>query len=84
MFLYLIDYWIPFPECEYGGMVCVTAKDDDDCAKVLFEAYEDEENGCWYGMVGGHKEEIKENIKSAQRYKLEGEFKSEIVKEFTT
>ena len=35
--LYLVDYWVPFPSSEYGGMVAVVAEDDHECHDVLLD-----------------------------------------------
>ena len=33
--LYIIDYWVPFPSSEYGGIVNVIAGDDQECFDIL-------------------------------------------------
>ena len=30
-YLYIVDYWVPFPQSEYGGQVNVVAKSDQEC-----------------------------------------------------
>jgi hypothetical protein len=35
--IYLVDYWVPFPSSEYGGMISVIAKDDKECFDLLSE-----------------------------------------------
>ena len=34
--LYLVDYWVPFPSSEYGGMVAVVAEDDHECHVMFY------------------------------------------------
>jgi hypothetical protein len=34
-YIYLVDYWVPFPSSEYGGIVSVVAEDDDECFDIL-------------------------------------------------
>ena len=34
-YLYIIDYWIPFPQSEYGGVVNVIAEDDSEAFELL-------------------------------------------------
>ena len=34
-YLYIIDYWIPFPSSEYGGVVNVIAEDDSEVFELL-------------------------------------------------
>ena len=33
--LYIVDYWVPFPSSEYGGVVNVIAGDDQECFDIL-------------------------------------------------
>ena len=35
--IYLVDYWVPFPSSEYGGMISVIAEDDKECFDILSE-----------------------------------------------
>jgi hypothetical protein len=35
--IYLVDYWVPFPSSEYGGMISVIAKNDKECFDLLSE-----------------------------------------------
>ena len=34
-YLYIIDYWVPFPSSEYGGVVNVIAEDDSEAFELL-------------------------------------------------
>lgn len=34
-YIYLVDYWVPFPSSEYGGMISVIAEDDQKCFDIL-------------------------------------------------
>ena len=36
MNLYTIDYWVPFPSSEYGGLIVVAAKDKEEAAEVAY------------------------------------------------
>lgn len=36
--LYLIDYWIPFPSSEYGGLVVIAANDEDEAKQIALES----------------------------------------------
>lgn len=36
--LYLVDYWVPFPSSEYGGIISVVARNDDECFDILSQA----------------------------------------------
>ena len=34
-YLYIIDYWVPFPQSEYGGMVTLIAENDNDAFNTI-------------------------------------------------
>ena len=36
--LYLIDYWVPFPHSEYGGLVVIAAKNEDKAKEIALES----------------------------------------------
>lgn len=38
MNLYTVDYWIPFPRSEYGGLYIVAAKNVDQVVEICKEA----------------------------------------------
>ena len=43
MFLYVGDYWQPFPSSEYGGSWVVMAENEEQCIDLLKEiSYDDE------------------------------------------
>ena len=33
--LYIVDYWVPFPSSEYGGIVTLIAENDSEAFEVL-------------------------------------------------
>ena len=37
--IYIIDYWVPFPSSEYGGVVIVKATSKDDVINVIKNRY---------------------------------------------
>ena len=37
MFLYVGDYWVPFPSSEYGGNWVVMAENEEQCIDLLRE-----------------------------------------------
>ena len=79
MTLYLVNYWVPFPASEYGGLQAVVAKDDEECYKLIAEADQWE--------VGYHKnaeELIRARVKKATRFALDGAYIPEMVRSFTT
>ena len=37
MKIYIVNYWVPFPSSEYGGLMVIGALDDEDCIKIIVE-----------------------------------------------
>ena len=74
--LYLVDYWVPFPSSEYGGMVAVVAEDDHDCHDVLMN-WRDE-------LDSQYDTQIITQVKRAPKFSLLDEETSRVVEAFTT
>ena len=75
-FLYIIDYWVPFPSSEYGGTISLIAQNDTEAFEVL--ASED-------GFPQEYKHLIMKNVIEAQKLKLADEYAEPmIVDAFTT
>lgn len=74
--LYIVDYWVPFPSSEYGGVVNVIAGDDQECFDILQK--EREECNSKYDNL------IMQSIKDATTIKVFDDEKSRIVTSFTT
>jgi hypothetical protein len=74
-YLYLIDYWVPFPSSEYGGTISVIAESDEECHEILAEFPEFDDR-----YVG----KIMENVVKAPRFALVDDEKSRILEVFTT
>ena len=61
MFLYIGDYWVPFPSSEYGGNWVVMAEIEEQCIDLLKEiTYRDEYN-----------DEIVNAVRSAKVFQLD-------------
>jgi len=73
--VYIIDYWVPFPQSEYGGVVTLIAEDDSEA----FELCANEE-----GFPKEYVSEIMMNIVKAQKLTLAEEYDSAIIDAFTT
>jgi hypothetical protein len=41
MYIFLVDYFMPFPISEYGGLQCVVAQNEDAVIKILAESVDD-------------------------------------------
>ena len=75
-YLYIIDYWVPFPSSEYGGTISLIAQNDTEAFEVL--ASED-------GFPPEHKHLIMKNVIEAQKLQLADEYPEPmIVDAFTT
>jgi hypothetical protein len=75
-YLYLVDYWVPFPSSEYGGVVSVIAENDNECHDVLLKWRDEYENT--------HDGRIMERVVNAHKFALVDEEPSRIVDSFTT
>jgi hypothetical protein len=75
-YLYLVDYWVPFPSSEYGGVVSVIAENDNECHDVLLEWRDEYENT--------HDGRIMERVVNAHKFALVDEEPSRVVDSFTT
>ncbi|WJZ47940.1 hypothetical protein [Synechococcus phage DSL-LC03] len=75
-YLYLINYWVPFPASEYGGVVSVIAENDEECYDLIVE-WDNEYYVEYYPQA-------MENIQKASKFLLAQEEESRIVDAFTT
>jgi hypothetical protein len=74
-YLYIVDYWVPFPASEYGGVINVIAENDVDCFEQLAEERAFDSN---------YRDRIMQNIVKAQKFGLADEYESGIIEAFTT
>ena len=74
-YLYLIDFWVPFPSSEYGGLINLISENDTEAFSIL-------------SQEGSYDERyvnlIMPNVVSAQKFKLSDEYESGIIESFTT
>ena len=74
-YLYLIDFWVPYPSSEYGGLINLIAENDTEAFSIL-------------SQEGSYDERyvnlIMPNVVSAQKFKLSDEYESGIIDSFTT
>jgi hypothetical protein len=75
-YLYLVDYWVPFPSSEYGGVVSVIAENDQECHDLL------RDGGISYDNV--HDNLIMGNVVKSPRFALAEDENSRVVDFFTT
>ena len=75
-YLYIIDYWVPFPSSEYGGLLNVIASNDQECFNLLSK-----EESWW---KRDYSESMMKNIIQAQKFKLTDDYESGIIEAFCT
>ena len=73
--LYIVDYWVPFPSSEYGGVVSLIAENDTEAFQLLA----DEE-----GFDEKYQNLIMPNVVKAQKFSLVDDYESGIIDAFTT
>lgn len=73
--LYIVDYWVPFPSSEYGGVINLIAESDTEAFELLSQAGFYDEN---------YVDRIMPNVVNAQKFKLADEYESGIIDSFTT
>ena len=75
-YLYLVDYWVPFPTSEYGGLINVIAENDNQCHDYLLH---------WRNECDDKYDNlIMEKVNVAPCYALADNVQSGIVESFTT
>jgi len=75
----LVNYWVPFPASEYGGLQAVLASDDAECYELIKKHSEN-----LIRHQKDHEELIKARIKKATRYEIKGDNPSGVVRSFET
>jgi hypothetical protein len=73
--LYIVDYWVPFPSSEYGGVVSLIADSDAEAFIILSE--EEQFDDRYVNL-------IMPNVVNAQKFKLQDDYESGIIDSFTT
>ena len=73
--LYIVDYWVPFPSSEYGGLINLIAENDTEAFEILAN-----ENSFDDRYTGN----IMERVVNAQKFALKDDYESGILEAFTT
>lgn len=73
--LYIVDYWVPFPASEYGGVINLIAENDTEAFELL--ANEDQ-------FDEAYTDRIMERVVNAQKFSLVDEYESGILDAFIT
>lgn len=74
-YLYIVDYWVPFPSSEYGGLINLIAENDTEA----FELLSNEEQ-----FDNTYQNKIMEKVVTAQKFSLVDDYESGILEAFTT
>lgn len=74
-FLYLVDYWVPFPSSEYGGVINLIAESDTEAFEILSQEESYNER---------YIDRIMPNVVNAQKFALADEYESGIIDSFIT
>lgn len=74
-YLYIVDYWVPFPSSEYGGLINLIAESDTEAFEILSQEEQFDER---------YVDRIMERIVNAQKFALVDEYESGILEAFTT
>ena len=74
-YLYLIDYWVPFPSSEYGGLINLIASSDTEAFEILAaeEQFDDR-----------YTDRIMERVVNSSKFVLQDDYESGILEAFTT
>ena len=73
--LYIVDYWVPFPSSEYGGVVSLIAESDTEAFAILSQEQQYDDR---------YIDRIMPNVVNAQKFALVDEYESGIIDSFTT
>jgi hypothetical protein len=73
--LYIVDYWVPFPSSEYGGVINLIAENDTEAFAILSQEETYDER---------YVNLIMPNVVSAQKFVLQDDYESGIIDSFTT
>jgi hypothetical protein len=75
-FLYLVDFWVPFPTSEYSGLLAVVGKDDNEVHDTLLNWRDD--------YLEKYDSLIMQQVVNARTYPLAEDVESSVVEAFTT
>ncbi len=74
-YLYIVDYWVPFPSSEYGGLINLIASSDTEAFQILSEEDQFDDR---------YTDRIMERVVNAQKFALQDDYESGILEAFTT
>jgi len=65
--LYIVDFWLPFPSSEYGGVQIVVANSDAECERILADTVDE----YYRAQYPNYRERIANEIKEAKRFSVD-------------
>lgn len=74
-YLYIVDYWVPFPSSEYGGLINLIAESDTEAFEILSQEQSFDDR---------YVDRIMERVVNAQKFALQDEYESGLLEAFTT
>lgn len=74
-YLYIVDYWVPFPASESGGLINLIAESDTEAFELLYNEEDFDQN---------YTDRIMERVVNSQKFALLDEYESGILEAFTT
>jgi succinate dehydrogenase flavin-adding protein (antitoxin of CptAB toxin-antitoxin module) len=74
-YLYIVDYWVPFPSSEYGGLINLIAENDTEAFTLLSQEQQFDDS---------YTDRIMERVVNAQKFALQDDYESGILEAFTT
>jgi succinate dehydrogenase flavin-adding protein (antitoxin of CptAB toxin-antitoxin module) len=74
-YLYIVDYWVPFPASSDGGLINLIAENDTEAFTLLSNENQFDDR---------YTNRIMERVVNAQKFKLQDEYESGILEAFTT
>ena len=75
-FLYLVDFWVPFPASEYSGLLAVVGEDDNEIYDILLNWRDD--------YLKKYDSLIMQEVIKAEKFSLAEDKESRVVTSFTT
>jgi hypothetical protein len=64
--LYIVNYWMPFPSSEYGGVQLVVAESDAECVRRLVDEVDEYAKESY----PNYKERIQDYVERAQKFPI--------------
>ena len=75
-YLYLVDFWVPFPTSEYSGLIAVIGKDDNEVHDILLEWRDN--------YLNNYDSLIMKEVVNSRKFALVEDETSRVVEAFTT